>query len=183
MLLSQLDDFDQDVTVGDAVSSESQNVVVNSGSVDREFTVNSNDDIPTTNENTVNVQTLEKCLNKMNDRELGNIVETVEDRIENDILTAIDIIITSRIVLAPRSINASSGRGTASVTANSERGEHIGITASFEKVPDRNSTFQELNENDETRGKISDEVSEFSVPWTHFEWQSHIHHSCNSQKS
>ena len=44
-LLSQLDDLDQDVNIGDGASSGTQNVVVNSGPVDKEFTVNSDDDI------------------------------------------------------------------------------------------------------------------------------------------
>ena len=39
-----------------------------------------------------------------------NFVDTVEDRIQNAILTAIDNIVGPKIALAIRSINASSGR-------------------------------------------------------------------------
>ena len=53
------------------------------------------------------------------------IIDTVEDRIQNAILTAIDKIVAPKIELAIRSINASSGRDVTSVTANSERGEHV----------------------------------------------------------
>ena len=76
----------------------------------------------------------------------GKIVDTVEDKIQNAILTAIDDIITPRIQLAVQSINASFGRYVTSVTANSERGECKGITAFFENVSERNSTLHLLNQ-------------------------------------
>ena len=105
------------------------------------------------------------------DRKIGCIVEKVEGRIQNDILTAIDGIITPRIELTVRSINGSYGRDAASVTVNSERGKYLGITASFENISDRNNTYHGLNTNDETRGYISNELGEFPVPRTHFEQQ------------
>ena len=89
----------------------------------------------------VNVQTLEKCFNGRNDNEMGNTDDTVEDKIRNATFTAIDIIIIPRIELSIKSINPSSGRDAASVTANSERGERIGITALFETYPKRTKHF------------------------------------------
>ena len=73
---------------------------------------------------------------------MSNIVDTVEDRIQNAILTAIDNIVAPKIELAIRSINASSGRDVTSVTANSERGEHIG-NASFENASGNNNICTE----------------------------------------
>ena len=64
---------------------------------------------------------------------MGNIVDTVEDRIRNAILTAFDSIVAPKIELAIRSINASSGRDATRVTANSEYREHVGISYPFEK--------------------------------------------------
>ena len=142
-LQSQLDDFDQDAIIGDAQSSRRLNVIVNDGTDDPDFSVKNICSISTTNENTVNVQTLERCFNEWIDREMGNIVDTVEDRIRNEILNLIDNMITPRIELAARSPNASSGQDAVSVTANSEGGESIGITASFEKVSEKNDTFHE----------------------------------------
>ena len=49
---------------------------------------------------------------------MNNIVDKVEDRIQNAILTAIDNIIAPKIELAFGSINASSGQDVTSVTAN-----------------------------------------------------------------
>ena len=61
-LLIHLNDFDQDIFVGDAVSSERQNVVVSGGLAYHEFTVSDDVSNSITKGNTVIVQTLEKCL-------------------------------------------------------------------------------------------------------------------------
>ena len=63
---------------------------------------------------------------------MSNIVDTVEDRIQNAFLTAIDNIVALKNKLAIRSIKASSGRDATSVAANSECSEHVGINASFD---------------------------------------------------
>ena len=125
----------------------------------------------------MNVKTLERCFNEIFDREMSNIVDTVENRIQNAILTAIEDIVAPKIELAIRSINASSGRDVTSVTANSERGERVGINASFENASENNNTLRVPNVNDETRLSIPDEVIEFSVPETRFDWQPPTLHS------
>ena len=175
-LLSQLDDFDQDIIIGNTASERQEITVVNEGTKDRYFTVDTSSNNLAIKENTVNVKTLERCFNERIDREVSNIVDTVEDRIQNVILTAIDNIVPPKIDLAIRSINASSGRDATSVTANSERGEHIGISASFENASGNNNVLHASNVNDETRHNNPDEVNELSVPETRFDRQSHTHH-------
>ena len=107
---------------------------------------------------------------------MSNIVDTVENRIQNAISTAIDNIVAPKIELTIRSINASSGQDATSVSANSERREHIGINNSFENASENNNTLGVSIVNDETRHNIPDEVSELSVPETHFDRQAHTHH-------
>ena len=124
----------------------------------------------------MNVKTLERCFNERIDREMNNIVDTVEDRIQNEILTAIDNIVAPKIELAIRSISASSGRDVTSVSVNSERREHAGINSSFENASGNNATQVISKVNDETRRSITEEVSELSVPETHFDRQPHTHH-------
>ena len=109
--------------------------------------------------------------------EMNNIVETVEDRIQNAILTAIHNIVAPKIELAIRSKNASSGRHVTSVSANSERREHTGINASFENASENNNTLGVTSINDETRRNFQDEVSESSVQGTQFGRRSHTHHT------
>ena len=176
-LLSQLDDFDQDMVIGNAVSERQETIVVNEGTNDRDFTVGTSSNIMAINESTVNVKTLERCFNERIDREMSNIVDTVEDRIQNAILIAIDNIIAPKFELAIRSINASSGRDVTSVAANSERGEHVGIIASSENASGNNNILHVPNVNDETRHNIPDDVGELSAPETHLDRQAHNHHN------
>ena len=176
-LLSQLDDFDQDMTIGNAVSERQENAVVNMGVKDRDFTVSNSSNNTAVNENAMNVKTLERRFNERIDREMSNIVDTVEDRIQNAILTAIENIVTPKIELAIRSTNASSGRDVTSVIANSERGERVGINASFENAFENNNTLRVPSVSDETRLNIPDEVGELSVPETRFDRQSHTPHN------
>ena len=68
-----------------------------------------------------------------------------------------------------------------SITANSEREEHVGINASFENTPGNNNTLHRSNVNDETRSNAPDKVSELSVPETRFDRQTHIHHTVTGQ--
>ena len=176
-LLSQLDDFDQDMIIGNATSKRQENVVVNEGTNDQDLTVGTSNVSSIVDEKALNVKSLERCLIERIDRELNNIVETVEDRIQNAILTAIDSIVAPKIELAIKSINTSSGRDMASVSANSERREHAGINAFFQNASENNNKLNTTNENDETRHNIHDEVSEMSVPGTHFDRQPHTHHN------
>ena len=173
------DDFDKDMIIGNTSSAREENVVVNEGTNDRDFTVGTSNNDSVVNGNAISVKTLERCFNERIDREMNNIVDTVEDRIQNAILTAIENIVAPKIELAIRSINASSGRDTTSVSANSERGERVGINASFENASKNNDTLDVSNVNDETRQNNPDEVSELSASETHFDWQPQTHHTNN----
>ena len=175
-LLSQLDDFDQDMIIGNTASERQENVVVNEGTNDQDFTVGTSNVSPVINKNVMNVKTIEKCFNERIDREMNNIVDTVEDRIQNAILAAIDNIVAPKIELAIRSINASSGRDLTSVCANSERRERTGINISLENASENKNTIGVTIINDEARRNSQDRVSELSVPGTQFDRQSHTHH-------
>ena len=96
-LLSQLDDFDQDVIFDNTAKERQENVVVNEGTNDRDFTIGISSNNMAVNEITVNVKTLERCFNERIDRDMSNIIDTVENRIQNAILTAIDNIVASEI--------------------------------------------------------------------------------------
>ena len=162
--------------IGNAVSERQENAVVNEGTNDRDFTVSTSNNDSVVNGNAMSVKNLERCFNERIDREMNIIIDTVEDRIQNAILTAFDNIIAPKIELAIRSINASSGRDVTSVSANSERKERVGINASFENASRNNDALDVWNVIDETRHNIPDEVSELSVPETHFDRQAHTHH-------
>ena len=178
-LLSQLDDFDQDMIIGNAFSERQENVVVNEGTNDRNFTVGTSSNDSIVNGNAMCVKTLERCFKERIDREMSNIVDTVEDRIQNAIVTAIENIVAPKIEQAIGSVNASSGRDATSVSANSERWEHVGISTSFENASGNNDTLGVSNVNDETRQNIPDEVSQLSVSETRFDRQPQTHQKHN----
>ena len=180
-LLSQVDDFDRDMIIGNAVSERQENAAVNEGTNDRDFTIGTSSNDSIVNGNAVNVKTLERCFNERTDREMRNIVDTVEHRTQNAILTFIDNIVTPKIELEIRSINASSGRDATSVSANSERREHVGFNASLKNASGNNNTLGVSNVNDETRHDIPDEVCELSVLETRFNRQPHTHHMVTGQ--
>ena len=106
-----------------------KNATVNGGTGEKDFTVDTSDNKLLTNENTVNVETLERCFNERIDREMSKIVDPMEDRIQYAILTAIDNIISPNIELVVRSMNASSVRDMASTRTESDCEERVGITA------------------------------------------------------
>ena len=121
-LLSQLDDFDRYVIMVNTAIEGQENFVANEGTNYRNFTIGTSSDIFVTNENTVKVETLERYSTERIDGEMCNIVDTVGDRNQIGILTAIDSIVTPKIELAIGSISMSSRQNVTSVTANSELG-------------------------------------------------------------
>ena len=106
---------------------------------------------------------------------MSKIVDTVEDRIQNAILITFDNIVAPKIELAIGSINSSSGPDATSVAANWECREHVVNNASFESASVNNNV---RNGNDETRKNVPSEVSELSVPETHFDRQVQTQHNC-----
>ena len=150
--------------------SAKQNVVIDSGEAELDFTGINIANILALNQNTVKVQTLEKCLaDRVDGRwRMENTVETVEHRrIQSAIFSTTDNIITPIKPLALGSKKCVVRTDRASVTANSERGQlNLRYHCPFEDTSGINSTFHELNLNDENRGKISEELGEFSVPKT-----------------
>ena len=69
-----------------------------------------------------------------------------------------------------------SGPDAISDTANSDRGESIGITAFFENVSRKKKQTTCVEKIDNTRNHLPDEVSESSVPRTYFDRQPHTYH-------
>ena len=67
-LLSQLDDFDRDMIIGNAVSERQENAVVNEGTNDRDFTVGTSSNDSIANGNAMSRKTLERCINERIDR-------------------------------------------------------------------------------------------------------------------
>ena len=78
---------------GNIASDRQVKTVVKEGNGDRDFTVGTSDDNLMTNENIAIVKPLRRCFIGRIAREMSNIVDTVEDRIQNANLTASDSIV------------------------------------------------------------------------------------------
>ena len=176
-----MDDFDQGIIIGNAARESRYITLVKEGTKDQDFTACTSSINSAYIESVVNVNTLEIRFKERIDREMSNIVDTVENRIHNPILTAIDDIVEPKIELAIRSKNATSGRDATSVAANCECRKHVEINASFENASGNNNVQQLSNGNDETRNNIPDEVSELLVSGTLFDRQTHTHHMVTGQ--
>ena len=87
----------------------------------------------------MNMKTLERCLIERINKEVNNIVDTVEDRIQNAVFTAIDNIVAPEIELEIKSLKASSEQDVTSVAANPKCGEHVGINTYFENASGNNN--------------------------------------------
>ena len=73
-LLSQLDDFDRDSIIGNAMRGRKETVVVNEGTVDQVLTVNKSGSNLAANGILVNVKTLERCFFEWIDREMRTFI-------------------------------------------------------------------------------------------------------------
>ena len=146
--------------IGKAASERQETVIVNGCTKYQKLTVETSKYNLATSKNAVNVKTSERCFNDRIDREVSNVVNTVEDRIQNAILTSIDSLVAPEIELKITSKNPSSGRDRTSVTANSDHGEHVGTTEFFGDASENNIVLHISIVNDETRKKdIQGEVS------------------------
>ena len=91
------------MVIGNAASERQENVVVNEGTNDRDFTVGISSKNSVVTENAMNVKFLERCFKEKIAKKMSNNVDTVENGIQNAILTAIDTIVAPKIELAIRS--------------------------------------------------------------------------------
>ena len=87
------------------MSNKQENATVIKSAADQEFIVNNGLSNLAANENLVNVRTFETCFYQRIDMGMANIVDMVEDRTEDAILSANDCFITPKIELAIRSKN------------------------------------------------------------------------------
>ena len=121
---NQLECFDQIYNIDKTVNDGQENAKSMKVPVTKHFPVV----IPTINQRECgDSENLGKMFKWNSDREMGNFVVIVEDRIQNAILTAIDSKFTPKIELAIRSINASSDE----ILPGSWRSQNVGFHRDF----------------------------------------------------
>ena len=83
--LSQLDEIEQVVIIGNAMSKRLGNTTVNEDTANQEFTVGNSDGGLAVNEYVVSVKSLERCFKEKIERKMIKIVDTVKIKIQNAI--------------------------------------------------------------------------------------------------
>ena len=123
------------------------------------------------------MHTLEENIVSKVRSELDNVIVIVETRVQDALLTARESIGISRVELAMKSANASSGR---SVDVNVMEPDQRNFSGYFEGVqmtaPSRIDSRRDLSRIDETRGNITVEEGDSVVNEKNIDRETHTHH-------
>ena len=103
--------------------------------------------------------------------DVNSVMTTFEIRVQDALLTAIENLVSLRVELAMKSVNASSGR---TVDGNVSEHEQRDFSGNIEGLQMNSHT--DLKRIDETRGNITIEGSDFLVNERNVDWQTHTHH-------
>ena len=103
---------------------------------------------------------------------------TVENRMHDEILTAMNNVIIPRVEIVVRPITESSGRGPSSVVQNPDQTDFTGITENppLISAASRIDLNVDQDRNDETRKVKNFKDGDFSALRYNYERQAHAHH-------
>ena len=105
-------------------------------------------------------------------------MQTVETRLQDAVLIALENIAIHRKVSAMRSINASSGRGMDSVVLDPDQRDFSRNILSLQlTASSRKKSYTDLKIFDETRSNMTVEGVDLSVNEGNFDRQTHTHHN------
>ena len=112
-------------------------------------------------------------------RAIDSAVTTVEDCMHDEILTAMDKVVISRVKMAVSSITGSSRHGPNSEFQNPDRQDNLGNTGNTPLVPtssrlDLNTT---QNRNDETRNEENSEDGNIPALRSNYDWKAYARQS------
>ena len=89
---------------------------------------------------------------------------TVETKVQDAVLTAIENLVVPRVKLVMQSVNASTGRGVGSVVSHPDQGDFSGNIEGFQMTASSIiNSHTDLNSIDETRGNITVEGGDLLV--------------------
>ena len=118
------------------------------------------------------MHTLEENIVSKMRSEVDSVMTTVETRVQNVVLTAIENLVIPRVELAMRSANASSGRSVDCYVLELDQGDFSGNIEGLQM-----NSHSDLNRIDENRGNITVEGGGLLVNERNIERQTHTHHS------
>ena len=156
--LSQLDE-----TLNDNVIGNSVNVIVSESENLEQQTDGQCNDSERVDNSVCQNQVLENEVDNKITKAVSSAVMTVQNRLHDAILAAIDDVVIPRVEMAVKSITGSTGHGTNGEVQNPVRRDFIG---NFRNTPLTSASSlldldKELNRNDETRNDVDFEHGNF----------------------
>ena len=112
---------------------------------------------------------------------VDNAARTVENRVRDAILSAMDNVVIPRGEMAVRTITGSTGHGLNSTIQNPDRRDFVGnrVSTLFKSASSRLDLNIDQDRKDETRDFEKFQDGNFPVLRTNFDRQSHAHHTCS----
>ena len=173
---SQLDETQNDFVISNRVNVN----VSESEDVEQKTNLQANDFERFDNSARQN-QIIENDIDDQITRAVSSAVMTVENRMHDAILTAIDNVVIPRVGMAVKSITGSTGHGTNSKVQNPDRRDFIGHIKNtpLMSASSRLDLDAELNRNDETRNNEDFEEGDFPALRPNYDRRMHAHHRYN----
>ena len=133
----------------------------------------------------VDMHTLEENIVSKVRSEVDNVLTTVETRVEDAVLTAIENLVIPRMELAIKSANAFSGLSVDDNELEPDKKDFSGNIKSLQMTAwSKIDSHTELNRFDETRGNMTVEGEDLLVNERNIDRQTHTHHgdTCNKTR-
>ena len=127
----------------------------------------------------VDLHTLEENIVKKVRREVDNLMTSVETRIQDAVLTAIENLVIPSVELALKSANAPSERSVDGIVLDPDQRDFLSkIEGLRMTAPSRINSHTDINRIDETRANITVEEGDLLVNEKNIDRQTYAHHSC-----
>ena len=115
--------------------------------------------------------------------EVDDVLTSVETRVQDAVLTAIENLVIPRLELFMKPSNVTSGRGIDANVLELDQREFLRITEGLRMTASsRINSHTELKRNDETRGNITVEENDLMVNEKNSHRQTYAHHMVTTKK-
>ena len=109
--------------------------------------------------------------------EVDCVMTKVENRVQDEVLTVIEILVIPRVELAMKSANVSSGRSVDGNVLELDQRDFLGYIEGLQMTPSsRINSRTGLNRINETRGGVAAEGGDLLVNERNIDRQTHTHH-------
>ena len=179
-LLSQLSESDANLMIGQ--SSREDQTEKRSDRANRVTFLYYTNEPTQVNGSQGDMHTLDKNIVSKVRSGVDSVKTMVETRVHHVLLSSIKILVTPRVELAVKSVNASPGRGIGGVVSVPYQKDFSGNIGGLQTTAaSRINSHTDSNRIIWTRGNITVEGGDFLVDERNIDRQTHTHHSCSQE--